>query len=376
MSTVSRRHLLRRAPIVLSLPLAATLAFRSTGRGLARQDTGDRVWPTDGWETVAPDELGIDPEVFAAAAERIAGEAPSLSALVTTVGGRIVDEWYADGVDDGDSTDIWSSTKSVTSMITGIAIGDGLFALDSRLGDLIPDRIPADADPGTPDITVRDLLTMTAGWDWEGTVDYANLDTADDYAARTLALPIVGTPGQSFTYNSGCAHVLSLVIAEASGQSLRDYADERLFAPIGVEVDDWLETAQGETAGGWGLTITPRQMASIGYLMLNDGAWDGAQVVPADWVTESTAGQSNPIPENDFGGGTGYGYLWWLDEVAGAPAYFSLGYGESSIMVVPDLDLVMVAATADVPALAAAGEQARPRPIMRDLIAPAVAAAR
>ena len=366
MITLNRRQILGAFSGAIALPLAAPPAGR-----VAAQDR--QSWPTVGWETTAPGELGIDPVTFEAAADRLQAETPGLSAFVVAVGGSLVYEYYADGFRSDETTDIWSSTKSVTSAVIGIAIGDGLLALDDRLADLIPDRIPAGADPAAGEITVRDLLTMTSGWAWDGTVDYANLDNTDDWAARTLSLPIVADPGQAFTYNSGNCHVLSVVLQTVAGQTLREFAQERLFSPIGVEIGDWLESPQEETAGGWGLFLTPHDMAKFGYLMLNGGEWDGKQVVPADWVTESTTFQVAPSAENDFGGGTGYGYYWWLDEVGGYPAWFSLGYGESSIYVVPELDLVMVAATADVPDLAEPGRQTRPRPIMRDTIVPGVA---
>lgn len=377
LSVLSPRVLSRRQLIAAG---AAVAAAPFVLPGVAAPDRAaavgslDRVWPTAGWESMTPAELGIDPDVFIEAAARIADEATTLSALVTTVGGRVVDQWYADGFTRDDTTDIWSSTKSVTSAATGIAIGEGLFGLDDTLGDLIPDRIPADADPGTAEIRVRGLLTMSSGWEWEGTADYANLETADDYAGRALSLPVVAAPGEYFTYNSANSHLLSVIIQATSGQTLHQYAQDRLFTPIGVQIAGWDATPQGETTGGWGLHLTPGQMAAFGYLMLNGGAWDGTQVVPADWVAASTAWQIDPIAENDFGGGTGYGYFWWLDEIAGHDAFFSLGYGESSIMVVPGLDLVMAAATARVPALELAAEQSRPRPTMRDTIGPAVAA--
>ena len=366
MITLNRRQILGALSGAIALPLAAPPVSRVAAQGR-------EFWPTDGWETIDPGQLGIDPAIFEVAASRLQSETPTLSAFVVSVGGSLVYEYYADGFGSDDTTDIWSSTKSITSAVIGIAIADGLFSLDTRLADLIPDRIPPEADPAVGEITVRALLTMTSGWDWDGTVDYANLDNADDWAARTLTLPIVAGPGQAFTYNSGNCHVLSVVLQTVAGQTLREFAQERLFSPIGVEIGDWLESPQEETAGGWGLFLTPHDMAKFGFLMLNGGQWDGEQIIPADWVTESTTFQVTPLPENDFGGGTGYGYYWWLDEVGGLPSYFSLGYGESSIYVVPGLDLVMVAATAEVPDLAEPGLQTRPRPIMRDTIVPGIA---
>lgn len=365
MITLNRRQILGAFSGAIALPLAAPLAGR-----VAAQER--ESWPTDGWETIDPTELGIDPAIFEAAANRLQSETPTLSAFVVAVGGSLVYEYYADGFGSDDTTDIWSSTKSITSAAIGIAIADGRLSLDDRLADLIPDRIPAEADPTAGEITVRDLLTMSSGWNWDGTVDYANLDNTEDWAARTLALPIVAGPGEAFTYNSGNCHVMSVVLQTVVGQNLRDFAQERLFSPIGVEIGDWLESPQDETAGGWGLFLTPHDMAKFGFLMLNGGQWDSEQVVPAEWVEESTTFQVTPLAENDFGGGTGYGYYWWVDEVGGYPAYFSLGYGESSIYVVPELDLVMVAATAEVPDLAEPGLQTRPRPIMRDTIVPGI----
>ena len=367
MLTLNRREVLGAVSGAVALPLIAPrLAPRA-------QAQNDRPWPTEGWETVDPEDLGIDPAVFEAAIGRIQTETPAHSALVVAVGGRLAFEYYADGFADDDTTDIWSSTKSVTSAVIGIGIDDGLLALDDRIGDLLGDRLPTDADPATVEITVRDLLTMSSGWDWDGTVDYANLDNTDDWAALTLSLPVFATPGETFTYNSGNCHVTLVIVQTVSGQTLREFAQERLFGPIGIEVSDWLGSPQDETAGGWGLFLTPREMASFGYLTVNGGAWDGEQIVPADWVTESTGFRMTPSPTNDFGGGTGYGHYWWLDEVAGYPAWFSLGYGESSIYVVPELDLVMVAATADAPVLAEPGLPTRSRPIMRETVAPGVA---
>lgn len=181
MLTLNRRRVLAAVSAAFALPLTAPLA---PVPALARaQAQDDRTWPPDGWTTVEPDELGIDPAVFETATSRIQSESPTLSTFVVAVGGNLVYEYYADGFADDDTTDIWSSTKSVTSAVIGIAVGDGLLALDDRIGDVLGDRMTADADPAAANITVRDLLTMSSGWDWDGTVDYANLDNTDDWAA-------------------------------------------------------------------------------------------------------------------------------------------------------------------------------------------------
>lgn len=371
--TLDRRRLLAAVSAALALPFADPVA-----RTRAQSRSSDRppYWPTNGWHHARPDAVGLDPAMFDVVSERLAYEVPSLSAFTVAYGGDLVYESYANGVSAQQATDIWSSTKSVTSAAIGIAIGDGTLELASRLGDVIPDRIPAGVGPAVADITVEDLLRMCSGLQWSGPTDYANLDNAPDWVARTLALPLVAAPGTAHTYNSGNSHVLSAVLQAATGQTLRDFSQERIFTPIGVEITAWLESPQGESAGGWGLHITPREMANFGYLYLNGGEWDGTQVVPADWVEASTTFQVQPIETDDFGRGAGYGYHWWLDEIEGIPAFFALGYGESLIYVVPDLDLVITAAIETVPPLDLPGNQARPRPVIRETILPGVAAAR
>lgn len=380
MTTLDRRRLLA-AAAALAVPLvpsrdALAQADARPARPATPSPADRRYWPTRGWRQVAPIDAGLDPALFDEIDARLEAEVPSLSAFVVVYEGNLVHEHYANGFTALDVTDIWSSTKSVLSAAIGIAIGNGALTLESTVGEVIPGRIPEWADPGVAAITVEDLLRMCSGLLWDGTLDFANLDNTPDWTARTLGLPLVAEPGTAHTYNSGNSHVLSAMLQAATGQTLRAFSQGRIFTPIGVEITDWLESPQGETAGGWGLFISPREMLKFGYLMLNGGQWDGQQLVPADWVTESTRFQVKPIESDNFGRGYGYGYHWWLDEVDGIDAYFSQGYGESEIYVVPELDLVVAGAVAQVPPLDSPGLQARPKPIIRETLVPGIAARR
>lgn len=370
MTTFDRRRLIAALSGALTLPLVGPV----TGRALGQEDR--RYWPTNGWRLVRPSDAQLDPDIFDVVTERLAIEVPSRSGFVVVYGGDIVYENYANGLTARDVTDIWSSTKSVTSAAIGIAIDDGSLELGSTLGEVIPDRIPAGVDPTVADITVEDLLRMCSGLKWNGPTDYANTDNADDWVERTMVQPLVATPGTAHTYNSGNSHLLSVVLQAATGQTLREFSQKRIFTPIGVEITDWLESPQGESAGGVGLFITPREMAKFGYLFLNGGKWADQQVIPADWVEVSTTFQVQPIDSDNFGRGAGYGYHWWLDEIDGIPAYFALGYGESLIYVVPSLDLVVAAATEFVPPLDLPGNQNRYRFIIRETVLPGVAKSR
>jgi CubicO group peptidase (beta-lactamase class C family) len=161
-----------------------------------------------------------------------------------------------------------------------------------------------------------------------------------------------GSPG-SFKYSTAGAHLLSAVLTRAMGKSAREYANERLFDPIGMRIiparqmksfgfDDlfgknvrgWVSDPAGNSTGGWGLTLTPRDMARFGFLYLNHGIWDGRQIVPAGWIGESTAQNAHH-----------YGYLWWLCRENGLSAYAAMGDGGNMICCIPEKDTVVAIAS-------------------------------
>jgi CubicO group peptidase (beta-lactamase class C family) len=348
----------------LAMPLLVLLGGWPFAAAQAEPAARD-YWPTDGWREAAPEERGIDRAALNEADRLAASELPDLSALLVVRGGDLVFERYYGGQEADEPVNTRSVTKSVMSALVGIALGEGLLeGLDQTLGELIPDRLPADADPRTADITVEQLLTMTAGWEWDIGSDYQRLIGSDDWVGLTLGLPVVHAPGEVYAYNSGGSHLLSVILEEVTGRATADYAAERLFGPLGIQPGDWEESPQGEASGGFGLELTPRDMAKFGFLYLNGGEWDGEQLVPADYVQASTSYQS----AGDATGGAAYGYQWWLTDASGYGASFALGYGGQYIYVVPDLDLVVVAAVARrVP-----GDELRsPRPLIEGVIIPA-----
>jgi CubicO group peptidase (beta-lactamase class C family) len=359
-----------RRRIVAAIAAVATACARpATGRG---QDAEPVVWPTAGWRVAEPAARGVDPALLAAAAQRIEVEAPLLSSLLVVRGGDLVFERYWHGQDAATPLHVWSVTKSVTSLAVGLVLADGVLRLEQTLGELIPGRIPSDVDPRAATVTVEQLLTMTAGWEWDARTDFARLEEGPDWAAKTLRLPIACDPGTCFEYNSGNAHLLSAVVQAATGRPLADLVQERVFAPLGIARPVWRTSPQGETAGGFGLELAPRDMAKLGLLAVRRGAWEDRQLVAADWIAAATQPRADGTGALSGAnlGTAAYGYLWWVTEAAGGPAFFALGYGEEVVYVVPGRDLVVVATTpADIPV-----EQLQfPRPIIEDLIVPATA---
>lgn len=327
-------------------------------------------WPTDEWSRVAPEEQGMDRALLEEAARQAGAAWPLLTSLLAARGGDLVLEAYYNGQEPDQPREIWSATKSFTVTGVGIAIGEGRLRLDQTVGELIPDHIPAEADPRAADVTVAQLLSMTSGFAWNSSTDYSFAFNEVDLTARTLGLPMACDPGACYEYNSGNIHLLSAIVQEVTGETLADYLQPRLFDPLGVPRPVWRQSIAGETLGAVGLALTPNDLAKLGWLYVNGGAWDGEQIVPADFVAAATSVQSagtNAAGVN-LSGGAAYGYGWWVTQVAGQPAFFALGYGEQVVYVVPALDLVAVATTdPDI----SVRQMQFPRPIIEGLIVPA-----
>ncbi len=291
---------------------------------------------------------------------------PALTGLVVIRNGAIVSEHYQGDYGQDDPINIRSVTKSVVSTLIGIALERGdLASLEQTIGELIPERIPDDADPAVGQITIRSLLTMTSGLDWNYQTDYERLEASDDPLTLTLSQPVVAEQGEVYAYNSGGSHVLGVILEAATGQQLEDYADAVLFGPLGIQRSRWRETPQGDAIGGYGLYLTPRDMARLGLLYLPGGRCEGERLLAADYVAEATSYQSDGDPT----GGTAYGYQWWVTEVSGHAAFFALGFGGQYIYVVPDLELIVVAA---VGFEGQPVELRSPRPIIEEIVIPLV----
>ena len=319
----------------------------SSVRSATAQAPPERAyWPTAGWRTVSPETQGMDAALLAQADAEILATHPYITSLLVVRGGDLVFErYYGDLAGPDETVHIWSATKSFTSTAVGIAIDEGLLRLDQTVGELIPDRIPAEADPRAASVTVQQLLTMTSGFAWESSTDFQFVFDQVDLVARTLGLPMACDPGTCYEYNSGNPHVLSAMIQAVAGETMASYLQPRLFEPLGIPEPVWGTSTTGETLGAVGLEVTPREMAKLGFLYLNDGVWDGARIVSSAWVEAATSVQSSGVNATGVSlGQAAYGYLWWVTET---PAFFALGLGSQVIYVVPGLDLVAVATTSN-----------------------------
>jgi len=289
-------------------------------------------------ETGGAGAMGLDATLLEEAAAE-AGLSDTIAAMLVVRQGKLVFERYFNGGDRAQANNVHSLSKSILSVLTGIAVAEGLFEPDTHIGEVLPDNLT-----GTNgDLTVRHLLTMSSGL--EMTFDRENDHIAGWEAERrsfvqgALELPRAAAPGERFEYLNSLTQILSAVIAESAGVSTCAFAAERLFTPLGIDAEHWHVQPDGYHAGGHSLFLTAREIARFGQLVLDGGAWAGEQLVPANWLTESLQVEwdlgCRPWP-------TGYGYLWWLHEAAGYQVWSASGAGGQELLIVPDLELILV----------------------------------
>jgi CubicO group peptidase (beta-lactamase class C family) len=335
----------RRRHVPACCVLLAAIFATACGDSPTRPAPAGAVDLTQPWESAAPAALGLDEGALAAAVDRAAA-IPRFRSLVVIRDGRLAIERYWGGTGPADLADVRSGTKSVLSILTGIALDHGyLTSVDQTLGELLPaaqGTLRADEAP----ITLRDLLTMTGGWQWDESTaaGYNDWVLSADHAQFLLDRPLASPPGTTFTYNTAAVHLLSLVVEQASGTSLPAFANRLLFAPLGISNVAWEDLQDGHVNGGSGLKLRPRDLARLGQLLLQHGMSGTRRIVSTDWIDQATRAHF-PWTSDQGGGPThlSYGYLWWTD--ADNDAFLAWGYRGQYVYVAPARRLVVVATT-------------------------------
>ncbi|HDR8065067.1 6-aminohexanoate hydrolase [Bacillus thuringiensis] len=281
-------------------------------------------------------------------------EYKNMNGMLVVQKGNIIFEKYYNGQGPDDAFHVASVTKTIISALIGICVDKGYIkSVNQKVIEFFPEY-----KRKASEVTVRHLLSMTAPYpfvDWQEPLE--ELCTQEDWVQ--YALNRMGNGGEigSFKYSSAGAHVLSAIITSATGKNAREFANEYLFQPLGMreipnynmkvfgfddlfgkDVKGWVHDPNGISTGGWGLTLTARDMAKFGQLYLSDGIYNGKQILSKSWVQESIAMNSNQ-----------YGYLWWLREENGIFSYCAMGDGGSMICCIPKQDLVVVIASEVMP---------------------------
>ena len=298
--------------------------------------------PGDEWTVADPEDHGIDAEALEAAREYAFADGMNTQGVVVVHDGEIVAEWYAEGADADSWAASWSMAKSFTSALIGIAIEDGLIpGVDEPMTTWYPDWAGSERES----MTLRDVLQMSSGLDWNEDYDPAAVQESDiirivvgeqDQLAYAADRPAAGPPGSVWSYSSGDTLLLSGVLEQATGMTADEYARQEIFDPLGMDRAEWWRDARGHTLTYCCLDTTSRGFARFGLLYEREGTWGDEQVVPEHWVAESL----EPAPESD---GV-YGYQWWLDQPEGLPEdlFAAQGHDGQFVYVIPSLDLVVV----------------------------------
>ncbi|RCK24793.1 serine hydrolase domain-containing protein [Thalassospira lucentensis] len=234
---------------------------------------------------------------------------------------------------------IKSCSKSIVGLLTGNAIAQGSIpSVDATIGEIAPSIIPSDATPGVEDLTIEELLTLRAGLEGTSGRNYGAWVNSEDWVAFALRRPMVASPGGRMIYSTGTTHILGAVLAVATGKSLLAQARTVLGQPLGIEIPAWTQDPQGYYFGGNEMALTPRGMLRIAALMRDQGQFDGDQIIPADWIDQSTQARTRS-PYSGFD----YGYGWFLTR---SGFIIARGYGGQIIAAHPEQDLA-VAITSD-----------------------------
>jgi len=283
----------------------------------------------------------VTADVLFGAALAAAGELPRLHSLLVSRRGELLLERYYNGARASRPSNVKSASKSVISALVGIAIDRGLVpGVDTPIETYFPEIADSD-DPRRRAITIEHLLTMQSGLQSTSNRYYGAWVLSPNWVRHALSRPMEREPGTGMEYSTGNTHLLSAILTQATGGSTWAFAREVLATPLGFDLAPWPRDPQGIYFGGNDMLLTSRQMLAFGQLYLDHGRVSGEQVLPASWIESSWV----PTGRSRFSGQR-YGYGWWIRELAGRQAYYAWGFGGQYIVLVPDLDLVVVATSA------------------------------
>jgi CubicO group peptidase (beta-lactamase class C family) len=274
----------------------------------------------------------------------LAGQNVNLKCLIVCKNYQIIKEKYFHPGDSLSAHDVRSVTKSVMATLIGIAIDKGFIPSDTmNIGDYLRPLVGV-IDSVKANIKIRDLLSMTSGIsgnDLINPLEYNNWYNAPDQLNYTLNKPMHYQPGQAFEYNSGAAHLTSALLTQATGMSTLQFAKQYLFMPLGIDDRFWQLDKRGIINGAAGVTLTPHDMLKLGQLYLNKGIYNGVRVVSEEWIKKASTFKITTKGVEPFG--PGYAYFWWTGSLNSHDYFFANGFGGQFIVVVPDLNLIVVA---------------------------------
>lgn len=283
-----------------------------------------------------------------------------LRSCLVSVRGDIIYKHYRDAQAETHIAKINSCTKSIISALICIAMDQGLLPdANTPISTFFP-HLASDPDPRKPAITLEQLLTMTAGFNWDefgGQNSFPRMTRTDHWVNFALEQRLRHEPGTHMEYNSGVSQILSAILMQHTDMSVAAYAERHLFGPLDIHHYEWEQDPQGVHTGGFGLRLLPSDLLKFGHLYLQEGVWEGKQLISSQLVQRSTQPFITVSPPNHGS----YGWHWWVDEygsqnsdaISASPTtdsvshkplnyYYARGFGGQYVYVVPELELVTV----------------------------------
>jgi CubicO group peptidase (beta-lactamase class C family) len=335
------------------------------------------------WPTASPRSVGIDEKALAAFdAEIAAGKFGNMDGLTIIRNGKLVFEkryphdydkiygakakqesplnagdvsgpynyyssWWHPWYQGGDLHTLQSVSKTITSIIFGVARTRGdIPDIDTPVMKYFDESKTANVDERKRRMTIRHLLTMSAGIDWNESLPYTDpkntgsqMEASFDWVEYTINRPMAHEPGTKFEYNSGATQILAHIFRVATGTDIEAYAVKHLFTPLGVKQFYWKRSPSGLVDAEGGIYLRPRDLAKLWQLFLQNGKWDGKQIISPEWVKDSLT------PHMDLGPNAKYGLKWWLYPYGKDNkmlAWSGNGFGGQFPIVLPEYDMVAV----------------------------------
>jgi CubicO group peptidase (beta-lactamase class C family) len=291
------------------------------------------TWPSDGWESISPEQVGLDSSILADGLDYIQHKGLILHNILIARKGYIVLDAPIYRLTSGRSSDGISASRGVIATLIGIAIDQGLLeGVDQPVLDFFPAREVENRDSDKEAMTIEDLLTMRSGLDCADPETEQLMKESTDWVQFALDLSMKSPPGEEIAECNLISHLLSAILQEATRETTFRFAQKNLFEPLGITDVSWSADPNGVSLGWQGLRMSPTDSAKLGVLNLSGGNWDGNQLVSNDWVTTSTL-QHVSTEE------AGIGYLWKVDP---SGSYVSIEEKGQWIAVIPELDMVVV----------------------------------
>lgn len=267
-----------------------------------------------------------------------AEEISSLRSILIQQKGELLGESYFKGRSPNRSFNIKSASKSIMGLLVGIAVEEGFIpSIEEPIVTYFPEYFEKNPNPKKEQITVRNLLTMQAGLASTSSGNYGAWVLSRNWIKYVLDQDFISEIDGRMVYSTGTSHLLSVIVARASGMNIKNFAEKYLFDPLGITVGGWDRDPQGNYMGGNNLALKPSDMLKIGQMLIDEGKFEGQQIIPIEWIIDSfgTYTYSNYNPY-------GYGYHWWNKKTGNYTTLFAWGHGGQYIMMIPELDAVVV----------------------------------